>query len=209
MSAVALAAPPVTPPASAAPTEPELYRLNVDQYHRMIKEGILGDGDPIELLDGYLVLKMSRGPEHDFATCALNKRFARLVPDAFTLSNQCAATLADDSEPEPDFTIARGDESLYRHRHPGPADTALVVEVSASSLGRDRGTKARIYAAAGIPVYWVVNVTDKQIEVYTQPGGSGDAAAYAQQAVYAVGADVPVVLDGATVGPIAVAEVVG
>ena len=216
MSAATLAAPPVPPPgvpptapAPSSQPSPEWYRLTVAQYHQMIEARILGEEDPIELLDGYLVLKMPRGIAHDFAICALNKRLLRLVPDNYRVSNQCAATLADDSEPEPDFTVARGDEDVYRHRKPGAADTAFVIEVSASSLGRDRGVKARIYAAAGVPVYWVVNVDAKQVEVYTQPGGTGDAAAYARQDVFPVGTDVPVVLDGATVGTIAVADLMG
>jgi Uma2 family endonuclease len=182
------------------------HRITVDQYHQMIAAGILTEDDPVELLEGYLVTKMPRTPEHDFAIRALGKRLARLVPDTFTLSNQCAATIQE-SEPEPDFTVARGDESLYRHRHPGPADTALVIEVSASSLYHDRTDKARIYARAGIPVYWVVNVVDKVIEVYTQPSGPTAAPAYAKRDDYAVGTSVPVVLDGNSVGTVAVSDV--
>lgn len=183
-----------------------MRRFTLDEYHEMIRNRILTEDDHVELLEGYLVLKMPRSPEHDFAIRALDKRLQRIVPDAFTVSNQCAATLTKDSEPEPDFTIARGDETAYRTHHPGPADTALVVEVSASSLSRDRNDKARIYARAGIPVYWVVNVIDKQIEVFTQPSGSGAAPAYTRHDVYAVGTSVPVVLDGNTVGDIAVAD---
>ena len=183
---------------------PEFYRFSVDQYHRMIESRILGEDDPIELLEGYLVVKMPHSPEHDFALTALVELLGPMKPPGFTLRGQCAATIQQ-SEPEPDVAIARGDRTLYRHRHPGPADTALVIEVSAASLARDRGDKARIYAQAGIPVYWVVNVDDKQIEVYTQPNGSG----YAQSDVYPVGADVPVVLDGTAVGAIAVADLMG
>ena len=84
-----------------------------------------------------------------------------------------------------------------------------MIEVSASSLGRDRGDKGRIYARAGIPVYWVVNVIDKQIEVFTQPSGPCDSPTYAKQETFAVGSSVPVVLDGATVGTIAVSDVMG
>lgn len=181
------------------------HRLTVDQYHQMIANGILGEEDPVELLEGYLVTKMPRSPEHDFALRVLEKRLHRLVPDTFTVSSQCAATLME-SEPEPDFTVARGDESLYRHRHPAPADTALVIEVSASSLLRDRTDKARIYARADIPVYWVVNVVDKVIEVSTQPSGPTQSPAYGKRDDYSVGTVVPVVLDGQTIGTIAVAD---
>ena len=204
------------PTAPAAPVSTEPYggmtymrTFTLDEYHEMIRAGILDEGDPVELLEGYMVLKMPRSPEHDFAIRALDKRLHRLVPDTFTVSNQCAATLNNNSEPEPDFTVARGDETTYRAHHPGPSDTAFVIEVSASSLSRDRGDKARIYARAGIPVYWVVNVVDKQIEVFTLPSGPGESPAYAKQEVFAVGASVPVVLDGNTVGTVAVSDVMG
>jgi Uma2 family endonuclease len=199
---------------SPAATEPYggmtyMRKFTLDEYHEMIRTHILTEEDPVELLEGYLVLKMPRSPEHDAAIRKLDKRLQRLIPDTFTLSNQCAATLNNDSEPEPDFTIARGGESTYDTRHPGPADTALVIEVSASSLARDRTDKARIYARAGIPVYWIVNVIDRQIEVYTQPSGPCESPAYAKQDVFALGVSVPVVLDGNTAGTIAVSDVMG
>ena len=183
-----------------------MRRFTLDEYHELIRVGVLTPADQVELLEGYLVLKMPRTPAHDFAIRTLNKRLTRLVPDTFTLSNQCAATY-DDSEPEPDFTIARGDERVYRARHPGSNDSSVAIEVSASSLARDRNAKARIYARAGIPVYWVVNVVDRVIEVFTQPSGPCDAPAYAKTDTYAVGTDVPLVIDGTTVGTIAVADV--
>ena len=162
--------------------------------------------DPVELLEGYLVLKLPRSVAHDFAIQTLGKRLHRLVSDDYTVSCQCAVTLAD-SEPEPDFAIARGPGTTYRTRHPGPDDTAVVIEVSASSLTRDRTDKARIYARGGSPVYWVVNVLDKLVEVFTEPSGPTDSPAYGQRTVYAVGQVVPVVLDGSPVGTIAVAEI--
>jgi Uma2 family endonuclease len=82
-----------------------------------------------------------------------------------------------------------------------------VVEVSTSSLHHDRTDKARIYARASIPVYWIVNVIDKVVEVYTQPSGPGDTPAYAKRDLCPIGTSVSVVLDGNTVGTIAVAEV--
>ncbi|MBA4068182.1 MAG: Uma2 family endonuclease [Isosphaera sp.] len=199
---------PASPPVPGFVPQSTFHRLTVDQYHDMIRNGILTEDDPVELLEGYLVTKMPRSPEHDYAVSALPDELIRLVPRTFTVRGQCAATIQE-SEPEPDVVVARGDRTLYRHRHPGPADTALVVEVSASSLQHDRTDKARIYARAGIPVYWVVNVIDKLIEVYTQPSGPSDAPAYADRQDYPIGTAVPVVLDGATVGTIPVAEVMG
>lgn len=186
----------------------EPRRFTVVEYHKMIRAGILTESDNIELIEGFLVLQQPRGVAHDFTVTALAADLRPLVPEEYVFSPRCALTLAD-SEPEPDFSIAKGPISLYTHRHPGPADTALVIEVSASSLAYDRTDKARVYARAGIPVYWVVNVIDKQVEVYTQPSGPCDAPAYARQEVFAAGTNVPVVLDGNTVGAIAVSDVVG
>ncbi len=205
---------PTTPATSAPPkrhylAQSSFRRFTLGEYHKMIETGVLIDGEPYELLEGHLVHKMSRGSPHDSALQVLTKRFVRLCPAGWEPRCQSAVTLAGDSEPEPDFVLARGDETTFRTRHPGPAEIGLVVEVSDSSLAVDRHDKGSIYAANGIPVYWVVNVTDKVIEVYTQPAGTGDTAAYATRNDYPVGTAVPIVLDGNAVGTITVAEVMG
>lgn len=216
----ALAAPPassVAPVAVPASTPPPVYtppfggmaclrKFTVDEYHRMIEAKILTEEDPVELLEGYLVLKMPRSLAHDFAIRSLTKELGRIVPDDYTLSSQCTATF-DTSEPEPDFTIARGPYADYRSKHPGPADTAVAIECSASSLKRDRGDKAGIYARGGIPIYWVVNVEDRKIEVYSNPSGPSASPEYALCTEYAVGDSAPLTLDGKQVGAIAVVDV--
>lgn len=203
-----------TPTTSAPPkrhymAQSSFRKFTLAEYHKMIETGVLIDGEPYELLEGYLVHKMSRGTPHDSAIQALNKRLVRLTPSGWDLRGQSAVTLANNSEPEPDFVFVRGDESIYRARHPNPTDIGSVIEVSSSSLSIDRDDKGSIYAANDIHVYWVVNVIDKVIEVYTQPSGSGDAAAYTKRDDYPVGTSVPVILDGITVGTIAVADVMG
>jgi Uma2 family endonuclease len=145
-------------------------RFSVPEYHRLIELGILNEDDNLELLEGYLVHKMSRNPPHDAAIQKGNKKLLRLLPTNWDLRVQSAITLPD-SEPEPDFAIVRGDESAYLTRHPTAADLGLVIEVSDSSLLGDRDDKGRIYAHAGIPCYWIVNVNDRWIEVYTSPSG--------------------------------------
>ncbi len=181
-------------------------RFTVDQYHTMIRTGVFTDGEPYELLEGFVVQKMARGTRHDFAIQAMTKRFVRLLPAGWDLRAQCAVTFPE-SEPEPDFAVVRGDETTYRARHPGAAETGLLVEVSDSSLAIDRTDKARIYARNGVPVYWVVNVPESKIEVFSVPSGPGAAPGYGQHDVYPVGATVPVELDGKAVGTIAVADV--
>ena len=184
-------------------------KFTLEEYHRMIETGILIDGEPYELLEGNLVKKMSHGARHDSAVQFLNKRLVRMVPAGWDVRTQSAITLLAGNEPEPDCVIVRGDENTYRTRHPAPADIGLIIEVADSSLLVDRHDKGRIYAGANLPSYWVVNVVDRVIEVYTQPTGAGEAAAYGQRDDFAAGSSVPVVLDGATIGTIAVADVMG
>jgi Uma2 family endonuclease len=181
-------------------------RFTVDEYHTMIRTGVFTDGEPLELLEGYVVHKMSRGKPHDFAVQALTKRFVRMLPPGWDVRVQCAITLPD-SEPEPDFALVRGDETVYHDHHPGPTEIGILVEVSGSSLPIDRVDKARVYARAGIPVYWVVNVVDKVVEVLTRPSGPTGAPAYEQRDDFPVGTAVPVVLGGNTVGTIVVADI--
>lgn len=204
----------VPTPTSAPPTrhyaaQSTFRKFTLAEYHKMIDTGVLIDGEPYELLEGNLVHKMSRGSPHDAALQALLKRLLRMAPEGWDVRGQSAITLSGESEPEPDIAFVRGDENTYRNRHPGPSEIGLLVEVSASSLLIDREDKASIYAQNSIPVYWVVNVADKVIEVYTQPTGTGDAAAYAHRQDYGAGAAVPVVLDANTIGTVTVADVVG
>lgn len=98
----------------------------------------------------------------------------------------------------------RGDGRSYLTRHPGPRDVGLLIEVANTSLLRDRRDKARIYARAGIAVYWIVNLEDRQVEVHTQPSGPTAIPAYGAVAVHSPGDAVPLVLEGATVGAIGV-----
>lgn len=183
-------------------------KISVPEYHEMIRTGILGADDAVELLEGHLVLKMPRGPAHDFAIQALNKRLLRLLPDGYELRNQSAATLPD-SEPEPDFAVVRGDERVYHARYPEPADVVLLIEVSNSSVARDTVDKARIYARAGVPEYWVVNIPDRRVEVYADPDAAANPPAYRTRREHLPGDAVPLVLDGNAVGSVAVAEVLG
>lgn len=184
------------------------HRLTVAQYHQMISTGILPEGEPIELIEGYMVEKMSRGTPHDETMDFLDRALATLISSGWFVRTQRAITLSD-SEPEPDYAIVRGAPVRNRGHHPLATELSLVIEVSDSTLALDRTHKARVYARAGIPVYWVVNVIDKQIEVYTQPSGPCESPAYAKQEVFAAGSSVPVILDANTVGTIAVSDVMG
>lgn len=152
----------------------EIVTLTVEQYHRMLAAGVLGDGEPVELIDGVLVPKdrgdgVTMNPRHRLAM----SRLMRLGPRVETLGGhlqlQSPLTLEPHHEPEPDGMLVHGRPERYAERHPGAADVGCVIEVSASSLERDRTTKQRIYATAGIAQYVIVNLVDQRIEVYEEP----------------------------------------
>jgi Uma2 family endonuclease len=185
-----------------------IRRFSVDEYHTMIETGILNDEDKVELLEGYVVARMPCNPPHDVVIQRLNKRLLRQVPAGWEVRVQSAIELID-SEPEPDIALARGDDYTFATRHPKASDIGMTTEVSDSTLARDQQDKARIYARAGIPIYWIVNLPDQQIEVYTNPTGSGLAVTYGPPQKYRAGDFVPVVLDGVPVAQIAVSEILG
>ncbi len=170
-------------------------RFSVAEYHRLIELGFLTEDDNLELLEGYLVHKMSRNPPHDAAIQKGTRKWLRLLPPGWDLRVQSAITLSE-SEPEPDFAIVRGDETAYTTRHPTPADIGLVVEVSDATLPGDRDDKGRIYARAGIPCYWIVNLVDRQVEEYSSPSGPGPDPRFAQRVDHRPGDSVSLLLGG-------------
>jgi Uma2 family endonuclease len=182
-------------------------RVTVEQYHKMHEAGIYMDGDRVELIEGYVLEKHVRNPPHEAALRFLNRRPPRFLPaTGWFLQLQGAVTLPADNEPEPDGVILRGDETSYDTRHPGPADIGLAIEISDTSRAFDRRVKGRAYSRACIPAYWVINVVDRVIEVYTDPNPAADPPAYRTRTDYAPGTSVPLVLDGTTVASIPVAD---
>ncbi len=179
-----------------------IFRLTVEQYHDMVDAGILTEDDPVELLEGWLVTKMPKNPRHTLSTQLTREALARVAPSGWFVSDQEPITTAD-SEPEPDIVVVHGDRRDYLERHPSLEDVALVVEVADAMLQRDRTLKLRVYASAGIAVYWILNLVERQLEVYSQP----EESAYRQRRVYGESEEVPVVIGGREVGQVAVGEV--
>jgi Uma2 family endonuclease len=181
-----------------------LARFSVAKYQRMIEAGILTPEDKVELLENYVVLKMPKNPPHE-GTIDLVKAALSGLPAGWLVRIQQTIVLAD-SQPEPDFAVVRGNPRSYLGRHPTAADVGLLIEVADSSLLRDQRDKTRIYARAGIPCYWIINLVDGRIEVYTQPSTASAVPAYQLPAAYQVGDMIPLILDGATVRTIAAAD---
>ncbi len=178
-------------------------RFTVAEYHKLIEVGVLTENDDLELLDGYLVEKMSRNPPHDGTIQLVEDAVRALLPTGWCVRVQSAVTLSR-SEPEPDLTVASGDKRSYLSRHPGAAEVGLVIEVSDSSLDSDRDDKIPIYARDGIAVYWIVNLVNRQIEVYEQPSGTSPSPTYGSRHTYKPGDAIPVALGGANLGTIPV-----
>jgi Uma2 family endonuclease len=193
------------PIARYAPTALPLRRFSVDEYHRMIRDGYFAEEEQFELLEGLIVEKMSRDPVHDAAVEIALALLQARVPAGWRVRPQCAATTSD-SEPEPDLAVVAGTPRDHLTRHPGPRDIALIVEVSNTSLSGDRTLKARIYARAGVAAYWIVNLIDRQVEVYTDPTGPVPEPSYQRRTDFHAEQAVPLTVAGMQLGEIPVIE---
>jgi Uma2 family endonuclease len=196
-----------TPPATPVTygLDASTFRFSVARYQRMIETGILTSEDKVELLENYVVLKMPRNPPHDGTLDLVKAALLPQTPSGWLPRIQQTVVLSD-SQPEPDFAFVRGDARTYLTRHPGPADVGLIVEVADSSLLRDQRDKTRIYARGGIPCYWIVNLVDRRVEVYSQPSGPTVVPSYGSFQIYQPGDSVPLVLDGNTAGTVPAEE---
>ena len=152
-------------------------RVFYDQFEAMIERGELDD-EPRrqELLDGEIVTTVAASPPHDETLDRIAKwSFANLPPERVRIRMGGGVGLrVVESLPLPDMTWLS--EQDYTKRCPGPADVFLVVEISYTSLSKDRNKKGRIYARAGLIEYWIVNLRGDCIEVYREPGPSGYAS---------------------------------
>ena len=181
-----------------------MHRFSVDDYHRMGDVCILCEDDRVELLEGWIVPKMNRKPPHDAVIAILEEQLRTRIPANWHVRIQSAITTAD-SEPEPDLAVVRGTARDYLSRHPGPGDIGLVIEVSDTTLDRDH-FKRRLYARAAIANYWIINLVEAIVEVYSEPVGTGASAAYAKRVDCPVGDSVPLILAGQQIDQIPVSE---
>ena len=152
----------------AADRQPIRLRFSVDEYYKMYDLGLLKDFERSEIIDGELVPKTGIGGRHAAVVNFLNRFFMFLVPASVQIGIQNPLRLNDFDEPEPDIVLS--DLTKYNgKRHPRPEETLLVVEVSDSTLRFDRNRKLPLYAEAGIPEVWIVNLPNELIEVHHDP----------------------------------------
>jgi Uma2 family endonuclease len=140
------------------------------EYDRLVGLGMLR-GEKVELLDGRLVRMSPQGEAHVFSVTRLNKLLIRALGDRAEVRVQAPFGASDVSEPEPDLAIVPAGDYLHEH----PSRAFLLVEVADSSLQDDRRVKGPLYAAAGVPEYWIVDVTTGTVEVHRDPGAEGYA----------------------------------
>ena len=159
--------------------------LGVDEYRQKAALGELGESSPEELLEGNLVRKERQSLRHEASLDALQQLFKVMLPEAMHARIQQPLDLGD-SRPEPDIAIVINTLDNYATRHPTGKEVSMVVEVADASIVKDRRLKPRIYARAGILTYWLLNVMDSQLEVFTNPSGPVQMPGYQEHRTYRV-----------------------
>lgn len=157
---------------SVAATLPR-RKFTREEYYRMAEAGILREDERTELIEGEIVTIPPASPEHAAQTMALYERVRWLFSRGYHVRVQSPLAFGE-SEPMPDLAVVKGKPADYKHAHPTYA--VLVIEVAHSSLPYDRTVKTSLYAKAGIPEYWIVDLEHRQLEVYREPIESPDSA---------------------------------
>lgn len=144
------------------------FLWSLERYHHAIEHGTLTEDDKVELLYGKLIEIMPAGTLHEECVTLLDDFFRDRFGGRYRYRQEKSVSLPPQtSEPEPDFAVVA--KKKYGRHRPVAGDVYLIVEVASSSLEKDRTSKASLYAAAALPEYWIVNLPDRQIEVYTKP----------------------------------------
>jgi Uma2 family endonuclease len=151
------------------PVRVEKRRFSVHEYHRMAEVGILSEDDRVELIEGEIVKMSPIGSRHAACVGRLNRLLQRLVGLDAIVRVQDPILLNGYSEPEPDVALVKPREDFYSREHPGPGDVLLLIEVADTSVERDLAAKLPLYAQAGIPEAWLVNLPAESIEVHSRP----------------------------------------
>ena len=153
-------------PAPTMPSTPD-GRYSAEQYLRLVDDGVLGPDDRVELLEGVVVAMAAQNSPHASGVARANHALFVAVADRAVVRTQLTFVAGEYSVPEPDIAVVPGRYADYDRVHPHTA--LLIVEVADTSLVQDRLTKTAIYAAAGIPEYWIVDIRGQRVEVYREP----------------------------------------
>jgi Uma2 family endonuclease len=145
--------------------------FSIEDYYKMAESGILEEGARVELINGEIISMSPINSKHSGLTNLITRELFTNLGNQASICVQNPIRLNEYSEPEPDIVIAEYKKDAYSTAHPTPKDIFFVIEVSDSSLDFDRKIKASLYAEANVPEYWIVNIPEQQVEIYTHPGG--------------------------------------
>lgn len=143
--------------------------FTVDEYHRMVEAGILSEDDGVELIEGEIITMSPIGSQHAACVKKLHALLHRQVQQRAILGAQDPVRLDEYSEPEPDIALLKRRDDYYARSHPTPEDVFLIIEVAETFAEYDRRIKLPLYARAGIPEVWLVNLPERIVEVYSEP----------------------------------------
>ena len=145
-----------------------LHLFTVEEYHRMAEAGLF-EGQRVELIHGKIVDMSPSKSNHAGVIAILIKTLSAVLTDQYILNVQNPIHINNDSEPEPDLMVLNFRKDYYVDAHPTPKEAVLLIEVADSSLEKDQKVKLPLYAGAGIPEVWIVNLQDHQLEQYREP----------------------------------------
>jgi Uma2 family endonuclease len=141
------------------------YKWSIDRYHQIIAAGILDDRS-VELLQGEIIVMSPEGEFHAYYNTEVADYLRELLGNRVKIRDAKPITLPNDSEPAPDIAIVKPLGTAYLNHHPYPDDIFWLIEFANTTLKKDLGVKKKIYAAAGIPEYWVVNLQATELKVF-------------------------------------------
>ena len=140
-------------------------KWSLDEYHQMIESGLLAERS-LELINGEIIEMSPEGVSHSFYCRGTAKYLRSILGNRAEVSEAHPITLPNDSEPESDIAIVRSPDTLYQTRHPFPEDIFWLIEIANSTLAKDLGVKRELYARAGIPEYWVMNLQTSELVIF-------------------------------------------
>jgi Uma2 family endonuclease len=147
-------------------------KWSLEDYHQMIDTGLLDDRK-VELLCGEIIEMSPEGTAHTSYCDETGEYLRRILGTRARVREAHPITLPNNSEPEPDIAVVKVSPTLYRDRHPQVSDIFWLIEISNSTLIKDLGMKKDIYADAGIPEYWVMNLQESVLVVFRDLTESG------------------------------------
>ncbi len=186
---------------TALPVSPD--RQTVEQFDRLVQLGVVGQQEKVELIEGRIVRKAAGDRSYPLAAKQAMLALLRVLPRGWHVASEKSVVVSQWSKPLPDMAVVRGQAGDYRKRDVRLPEVALVVHIAQTSLEHDRTVMTRVYASGGVPVYWILNLVDQRIEVFSNPTSDH----YDSCEDYQFGQHVPLVIEGVDVGPIPVVDI--